>query len=158
MFDFSKKNSTNSLKNNPSKDKKIIISMIVYGKRYPEKMYSKSPWIIELNDSEIKGYSSVSKFLSKKMKTSEISNIDIKVIKGFNNLPGKPMTQSLACEFSVKFEGDVYVFICEDLDVIKPLLTWLKNNNLKFTDSSNLEKLYKENEAKQVIEILHKNI
>lgn len=158
MFDFLNKNYTNNLKSNPSKDKKIIISVIVYGKRYPEKMYSKSPWIIELNDSEINGYSSISKKLSKKIAISDINQIYVKVTKDYNNAPGKFTTQSLACEFSVKFDGDVYTFICEDLNVIPILFNWLRNNNLKFIDSYNLEKLYKNNNPNKAIEILYKNI
>ena len=49
-----------------------------------------------------------------------------------------------------------YQLICEDL--IQPMLLWVQENNIKFTDSYDLVKLYSENNSKEAIDILYSKL
>lgn len=151
----------NSLKTNfdeAIKGGKIIVSFLMEGKRVPGKMYCRSPWVVELNDTEIKIVNDMTKKVSKKVSVSDIEEVAVKVVKGFNNAPGKFMTQSISCEMQVNINEKEYCFICEDLHVVPILFKWLKRNNLNYKDLYDLEKLYNEMDEKEVVEILYSKI
>ena len=69
MLDFTSKSLTNSLKSNLDdalKSGKVIVSVIINGKEFPRKMYSRSPWALGVDDVEVKIYTNSTKKISKK--------------------------------------------------------------------------------------------
>jgi len=68
------------------------------------------------------------------------------------------MLQTLCFEIAIKILETKYQFICEDLRVIQPILRWVQKNNIEYTDSYNLVKLYSENDPKEVVDILYNKL
>lgn len=69
MLDFTSKSLTNSLKSNLDdalKSSKVIVSVIINGKEFPRKMYSRSPWALGVDAVEVKIYTNNTKKISKK--------------------------------------------------------------------------------------------
>ena len=118
-------------------------------------MYCRSSWNLELHDTELKISNNRTKEVSKQISISDINNIELSVAKGFNNAPGKLMSQALCLQIDINMRDMTYQFICEDLSAIQPLLSWIKQNNIEFTDSYDLVKLYSENNSKEAIDILY---
>lgn len=161
MFDFTSKALTNSLKSNLDdalKSGKVIVSVEISGKEFPGKMYCRSSWVLGLNDTELKISNNRTKRVSKQISVSDITNIELSVAKGFNNAPGQFMRQTLCLEMAINIGEITYQLICEDLGVIQPMLLWVQENNIKFTDSYDLVKLYSENNSKEAIDILYSKL
>lgn len=161
MFDFTSKGVTNSLKSNLDdalKSGEVIVSVEINGSKFPKKMYCRSLWALRVSDTELKIFNNKTKEISKQIFISDINSIDLKVARGFNNAPGKFMTQTLCLKMDVNTGDRIYQFICEDLGVIKGILSWVQENNIEFTDSYDLVKLYNENNSKEVIEILYSKL
>ena len=161
MLDFTSKSLTNSLKSNLDdalKSGKVIVSVIINGKEFPRKMYSRSPWALGVDDVEVKIYTNSTKKISKKIPVSDIDEIALRVAKGFNNAPGIFMTQTLCLEMDMKIKEENYQFICEDLGVIPSVFKWIQKNTINYTDFYNLENLYDENNEKEAIDILYSKI
>lgn len=137
---------------------KVIVSVSINGNDYPGKMYSRSPWILLIGGAEIKIYNNRDKKVLKNISTLDITKINLRVAKGFNNAPGIFMTQSLCLEMDVRINNKNYCLICEDLRPIPEILKWLKENNIFYIDSYNLEQLYNENDVKEVVNILYSKI
>lgn len=68
------------------------------------------------------------------------------------------MLQTLCFEMSIKIVETKYQFICEDLRAIQPILRWVEKNNIEYTDSYNLIKLYSENDPKEVVDIIYNKL
>ena len=161
MFDFTSKTLTNSLKSNLDdalKSGKVIISVSINENEFPKKMNCRSSWVLEVDDKELKISNNRTKKLSKQISISDINNIDLSVAKGFNNAPGIFMSQTLCLLIDINIGDITYQLICEDLDVIQPILSWVQQNNIRFTDSYDLVKLYSENSSKEAIDILYSKI
>ncbi|SCJ89626.1 Uncharacterised protein [uncultured Clostridium sp.] len=161
MDGFLGKSYRNSLKGNLKEavnGGKVIISIVINNKRFPSKLYSRSSWVIELSDIEIKVINERKKEMARELLITDIDKVSINVSKGFNNAPGPYMTQTICCEIAVNIRENEYYFICEDLKVIPVLLKWMKENKINYIDSYNLEELYNSKEEKEVIEILYNNI
>lgn len=161
MFDFTSKALTNSLKSNLDdalKSGKIIVSVGINGKEFPGKMYCRSSWVLGLNDTELKISNNRTKKVSKQISVSDINNIELSVAKGFNNAPGQFMRQTLCLEMAINIGETTYQLICEDLGAIQPILSWVQENNINFTDSYDLVKLYSENNSKEAVDILYSKI
>lgn len=161
MFDFTSKALTNSLKSNLDdalKSGKVIVSVGINGEEFPKKMYCRSSWALGLNDTELKISNNRTKEVSKQISVSDINSIELNVAKGFNNAPGKFMSQTLCLEMTINIGETTYQLICEDLGVIQPMLSWGQKNNIKFTDSYDLVKLYSENNPKEAVDILYSKL
>lgn len=128
---------------------KNFIYLVINNKKYPAKPLTNPMWVLEIKPSEIKGYSTISKFISKKFKLSEINNMEINIHKNSTH-------KTLGCEFKLTFQKEDFSFICEDLDFIPELFIWLRGNNLSFKDPLDLEKLFKDNSPIKAKEILSK--
>lgn len=137
---------------------KVIISISMGNNRFPSKTYSRSHWVVELSDMEIRIINERRKEIAKEMLITDIDKVTINVAKGFNNAPGQYMTQTICCEIAVNINEKEYCFICEDLKVIPLLLKWMKENNIRYIDPYNLEGMYSSKEEKDVIELLYNNI
>ncbi len=161
MLDFTNKSLTNSLKwdiEEALNTGSVIVSISINGDEYPSKMYSRSPWILLMDGKEIKIYNNRDKKTCKKTLILDSAEITLGVAKGFNNAPGKFMTQSLCFEMSIIIENKKYCFICEDLKSIPETLKLLQKNNILYRDPCNLEQLYNENDSKEVVDILYSKI
>lgn len=161
MLDVTNKTLTNSLNGDIEEalnTGKVIASISINGSQYPSKMYSRSPWILLMDGKEIKIYNNRDKKVCKKTLILDSAEITLGIERGFNNAPGKFMTQSLCFEMSVRIENKNYCFNCEDLKPIPEILKLLQNNNILYRDPYNLEQLYNENDSKEVIDILYSKI
>lgn len=128
---------------------KNFIYLIINNKKYPSKPLNNPMWVLEIKPSEIKGYSTISKFISKKFRLSEINNMGVNIYKNSTH-------KVLGCEFNLTFQKEDFSFICEDLDFIPDLFKWLRSNNLNFKDEHNLEKLFSENTLSEIKKSLYK--
>lgn len=161
MLDVTNKTLTNSLKGDIEEalnTGKVIVSISINGNQYPSKMYSRSPWILLMDGKEIKIYNNRDKKTCKKALILDSAEITLEVAKGFNNAPGKFMTQSLCFEMSIRIEEENYCFVCEDLKPIPETLELLQKSNILYRDPYNLEQLYNQNDSKEVIDILYSKI
>ena len=161
MFDFTSKALTNSLKSNLDdalKSGKVIVSIRIHDKDFPGKMYSRSLWVLEFDDKEFKIFNNKTKKVFQQISLLDIDHIQLNVAKGYNNAPGRFMTQTLCLEIAVNMQEKTYQFICEDLGVIKPMLSWLKENNIEFIDTNHLVNLYNEHDAREAVDILYSQI
>ena len=161
MLDVTNKTLTNSFKGDIDEalnNGKVIVSISINGNEYPSKTYSRSPWILFMDGKEIKIYNNRDKKVCKKDLILDIAEITLGVAKGFNNVPGIFMTQSLCFEMSIRIENKDYCFICEDLKQIPEILKLLQKNNILYRDPYNLEQLYGENDSREVVDILYSKI
>lgn len=157
MTDLFNKAFTNSLKNNLDEvlsGVQTIVAISINNKRYPNKMYSKSHWILELDDMGLKIANDSTKITPKEILLSDIITFNVEATKGFNNAPGMFMTTNLRCEIEVKTKDQQCNFICEDLSVLPTLFLWLKDNDINFTDSLGLMELYEDNKSEEVFDMI----
>ncbi len=158
MFDVTNKIYTNSLKediNEALSLGKVIVSISINNNEYPKKIYSRSPWILKLENNKATLHFTSTNKEAKKVIDLEDSIFYLEVDKGFNNAPGPFMTQTICFELSIKHNDITYSFICEDLNAIPEVLKFIENNKIAYVDNHKLNDLYKEFELQEVSQILY---